>query len=132
MLFKSTGVASEFPLAHPEIKKLAHELDEAMQEWGLGHVVITDVMRTPAFYGNEVPPFSWHYVGCAIDIRSNQLRPAKKLLVFDWLSKRCPKGLGWDVVFEPNAPRGEHFHVEYEVKRLKDEWRQKHAAQGAV
>lgn len=128
MLFKDGGLATEFLSAHPRVRELAHELDDILEEWGLGPLVITDVMRTPEFYGAHPPPFSWHYVGCAADFRSHHLSPTKKLLVRDWLRKRFTKSDGWDILLEHPGQPLEHFHVEFEVPHLKDDWLAKHGA----
>jgi hypothetical protein len=123
MLFKSDAVSAEFfASAHPEVRALARELDEFVEASGIGPLVITDVMRTPDFYGDKPPPFSFHYVGCALDIRTKQWRPSKKILVRDWLKKRFPKSEGWDVLLENLGQDREHIHVELENEGLKRDW----------
>lgn len=127
MLFKNGDLASEFLRAPGKLREAIHDLDDAMEEWGLGPLTITSVGRDPSFY-TDGTAWSWHFVFSAIDLRTKDLSFSKKLLVLDWLRKRCPKSEGFDVVPEKFGKPGEHIHIELEDQDLKRGWFQKHGA----
>lgn len=55
---------------------------------------------------------SFHYVGCAVDIRTRDLPVALRTIVYEQLNDRL-NPLGFDVIFEGEPP---HIHIEYDPK----------------
>jgi hypothetical protein len=115
VLFKTTTMATEFPLVHPELRVLAHDIDEQLIAWGLGDLVVTDILRRPDFYPHK--RWSWHFCGCAIDIRTRDYSKEDLARVFAHVKAHA--GPGFDVVLE-----GSHLHVEIE----DEAWRQRYEA----
>ncbi len=130
MHFKTTQVSIELRAAHPEVRAAANNLDAHLKHLGWGDLVVTDVIRTPDFYPDE--RWSWHFCGCAFDIRTKGYSTEMIERIIGWLE-------GWahhsefkvDVVNEQKAVRGPHIHVEVE----DHEWRRKYelgVARGSV
>lgn len=122
MFFKTPGMASELAFAHPDLRVLAADLDERLLKWGLGELVVTDILRDPKFYASK--KWSWHFCGCAMDIRTKNLSAADVARVVSWVQGwlRGHSKLKCDVVLEPNAALGPHLHVEVEDM----DWRRKY------
>lgn len=124
MFFKSPTMVMEMPLAHPELQALAKDLDAQSLRWDLGEVVITDIFRDPKFYADK--RWSWHFCGCAMDIRTRNLTDLDRARFVAWLQGRCFNSkLKIDIVSEPNAAKGPHIHIEIEDWDRRRKWEQR-------
>lgn len=124
MLYKTPGLATELPFANPEIRLLAQQLDEQLHGWGLGDLVVTDILRDPKFYAEK--QFSWHFCGNAIDLRVRDYTDESRARIIAWLQGwTFDRNLKWDVVPELTAPRGPHIHVEVEDADWLRRWEQR-------
>ncbi len=124
VLFKTTAVSAELRAAHPDIRALANDLDAQLQKWGLGQLVVTDVLRTPDFYPDG--RWSWHLCGCAFDFRTKGFSGQDVARILAWLQGRAfGMSLKVDVVSEPSAARGPHIHVEVEDHERRREYEQR-------
>jgi hypothetical protein len=108
---------SELAYVHPDLRVLAHDLDEQFLKWGLGELAVTDILRDPSFYPSK--RWSWHYCGCAIDLRTRNLSPEDRARMVAWIQgwARGHLKLKCDVVLE-----SDHLHVEVEDW----DWRRKY------
>jgi hypothetical protein len=118
-------MTSEMAYAHPDLRVLAHDLDEQLLAWGLGELFVTDILRDPSFYPGK--RWSWHYCGCAMDIRIKNLTAEDRARVVAWIQGWAKSGtdLKCDVVLESDAARGPHIHIEIEDA----DWRRKYEQQ---
>jgi hypothetical protein len=118
--FKHPQVELEWrdPSTHDELKRLLISLDVWCQGEGIEGVVLTDVFRTPSFYKEY--RWSWHYVGCAADLRIWHWSPAQQAKAIQWLKEQA-SGSEWEVVVEDHGT-GPHFHVAYRDFRRRREW----------
>ncbi len=124
MLFKATNVSLELRAAHPEVRALANDLDAQMKKWGLGDLVVTDVLREPGFYPDG--RWSWHLCSAAMDIRTKGMSAQDVARIVAFLQGLAFRlGVKVDVVNEPNAVKGAHVHVEVE----DHEWRRNYEQQ---
>ncbi len=129
VLFKDSAAASEFPLAHPEAKSIAHDLDAQLKKWGLGELTITDIFRDASFYLDA--RWSWHFCGSAWDMRIRDYSDTDRARILGWLQGRCFRGdIKVDIVDEADAPRGPHIHVEVEDWDWRRKWEQAQRAKG--
>ena len=127
MLFKDPGTAAELPLAHPEVRAVAHDLDAQLKKWGLGELTVSDLFRDASFY-TDGTPWSWHFCGSAIDIRTRDFSDTDSVRIVAWLQGRCFKaGHKVDIINEANAPRGPHIHLEVEDWDWRRKWEQREA-----
>lgn len=122
MLFKTTALVTEYFGAHPNIREVLRELNRQVDSWGFPPLTLTDVLRDASFY--RVPKFSWHFCGCAVDVRTHGYDAEQKALVYGWLLNRCPKSGGWDVLLENEGRPEEHLHVEFEDSTRRREYEQ--------
>lgn len=116
---------SELAVTHPQLRLLAQNLDEQLLKWGLGELVITDILRDPKFYPSK--QWSWHYCGCAIDLRTKNLSATDAARMEAWVLGYVAGAIDLkvDVVPEPNAAKGPHLHIEIEDW----DWRRKYEQQ---
>lgn len=124
--FKESHLQQELAEAEPELRLVVQDLGDWIDDSGLAPLVLTDVMRTPSFYG--APTFSYHFVGCAFDARSHHYTKEEKRRILRFLKERCPFP-EWDCLLEPTlGARAEHFHVEWNNFLKRREWEQKERA----
>jgi hypothetical protein len=141
MLYKDQRIEREFKLLHPELLKLAGELEAYCRAKHYAEPVSTHVKR----YGTEQVDIYWknimatkkvteveakalaakrptlHYHLLAFDLRSFIYTPMQMKDLLQWLESRCPKAKGWEILYH-DVGRGNHFHIGYnDVK-----WRAAH------
>lgn len=133
MRFKSAALDMEFHGGlHPAVKDIVKDLDDWSKEQGLPSVVITHVLRTredmEVLYWKRIhrqanPPisealarsmarrkFSWHLVGCAVDIRNNHYLPGQRKAVMAKLRTLAKPAHKFELL-EHDIGRGDHIHL---------------------
>ncbi len=83
---------------HPVMRVALKEADRAFQRFAGREAIITSALD------GEHSPGSWHYVGLAIDFRTNDLLPGVIEQIRLYLVKTLPD---YDIVVE-----GTHIHIE--------------------
>lgn len=136
MKFLKPELEMEFGALHPSTRGLAEDLDAWSLENGVPEVVVTHVLRTaddserlylPMYLKLGYTPeearrrararFSWHLVGCAVDLRNSHYTAVQRKQVMQYLRQHCPSGTC--ELLEHDIGRGNHIHLAF-----KDEqWR---------
>lgn len=83
---------------HPVMRVVLREADRAFQRFAKREAIITSALD------GSHSPGSWHYVGLALDFRTNDLQPGQIEQIRLYLVKSLPE---YDVVVE-----GTHIHIE--------------------
>ena len=146
MNFKAPHLEVEFDHLHPELRALLLELDQWSGEHKFAAVLVAHALRTlddqeriylPIYQENTgLPPeraralarqrFSWHLVGCAVDIRNSHYSEDERRTVVSWLRGRVEPVAGdWELL-EHDIGRGEHIHI----ARRDVAWRKAHSPHG--
>jgi hypothetical protein len=116
---KEPGLKKEFVEAlHPKVAAMAVRFDTFCQGMGLGEAIVTCICRTPKFYvvnGLTSLKFSWHFVGCAVDLKSIHLTADGLRLCEAWFVEMCPSS-EWEFKnHRPGDPgsTAPHLHLAY-------------------
>lgn len=111
MNFKFPRLELELDDAHPDLRPVLEDFEEWCGERGRPEPVVTSVKRTPAENARlpEASPDSWHLVGCAVDVRANNLTPEQQREALVWFQRRCPRP-EWEVLLHGKG-QNIHFHV---------------------
>lgn len=72
-----------------------------------------DLIITSTYDGKHIPG-SFHYKNKAVDIRSREFDETEARSIQSRV--RQVLGSDYDFIWEPNAPGGAHFHLEYDPK----------------
>lgn len=93
----------------PQVFHAWDVFNELYKDRGYSECVLTSGTDSRHGYG------SLHYVGLAIDIRSNVLKSVEEKKQILGLAQRA-LGSEYDVVLEDLGGRNEHYHIEYQPK----------------
>lgn len=131
MLFKTAYMSAQYHSQDSELRAVLFELDAVLKSKGITEFTISEGWR------RHLPgkPFSYHYIGCAVDFRSSEkdakqskmYTSAESRFIMGWLSRRCPPS-GWEVL-EHDAGTGLHFHLARKDLEGRKKWE---AAQRSV
>lgn len=135
MLYKTQRIEAEFQTLHPELLKVARELETYCKAKHYAEPVATHVKR----YGVEQVDIYWknimrtqkvseaaarslaakrptlHFHLLAFDLRDFIYTPMQVRDLLQWLEARCPKAKGWEILYH-DVGRGNHFHIGYHDK----------------
>ena len=143
MNFKSEHLETEFDHLHPELRRLVSELDQWSAEHRFPAPIVTHALRSlddqeriyaPIYADNTGLPverckslarqrFSWHLVGCAVDLRNAHYSDDERRAVMGFVHNHiepCPGN--WEVLAH-DIGRGDHLHL----ARRDVAWRKAHA-----
>lgn len=121
---KMAQASSFMERAPAQLVELLRQFIQFSEEQDLPPPLVTGFDRDPKFYeqnGLKVPAFSWHLVGCALDLRSIHYTEPQLKLVESWLTQHCTPSHDWELITKLHGT-GPHIHVAYRDRRRRAGW----------
>lgn len=135
--FANKTVLAEYEHLHRKCKQWLSRYALWSKWAGFPNPTLTDIMRTPEWYaanGLTPPRFSWHYVGCAMDLRVRNSRTGKAILSPDeeasakaWIVGESTPSSMWEIIFKDHGT-GPHWHIAYRDFSLRKKWEAAHGS----